>query len=76
MKKGVTSLNKTSRKHNSVVNGLSSSSGCYKYVGLGVDPKGGFGADTKGTLEPPKSTVPFGKGLARTLACVSVHVCV
>ena len=27
----------------------------------------GFGADPKGTLEPPKGTVPFGKGLARTL---------
>ena len=27
----------------------------------------GFGADSEGTLEPPKGTVPFGKGLARTL---------
>ena len=27
----------------------------------------GFGADPKGTLKPPKGTVPFGKGLARTL---------
>ena len=27
----------------------------------------GFGADPKGTLGAPKGTVPFGKGLARTL---------
>ena len=27
----------------------------------------GFEVDPKGTLEPPKGTVPFGKGLARTL---------
>ena len=26
-----------------------------------------FGADPKGTLGAPKGTVPFGKGLARTL---------
>jgi len=40
-----------------------------------------FEAHPKGTLEPSKGTVPFGKGLARTLACVRacmracVHVC-
>ena len=32
----------------------------------------GFGADPKGTLEPPKGTVPFGKGLARTLVCTVI----
>ena len=30
----------------------------------------GFWADPKGTLGAPKGTVPFGKGLARTLDCM------
>ena len=37
-------------------------------AGLGVDPKGIFETDSKGTLEFKKGTVPFGiGGLVRTL---------
>ena len=37
-------------------------------------PKGTLGAP-KGTLGAPKGTVPFGKGLARTLALISLLEC-
>ena len=35
-----------------------------------MEPITGFGADPKGTFGAPKDTVPFGKGLARTLVTV------
>ena len=44
-----------------------------------MEPKGTlfpYMADPKGTLEPTKGTVPFRKGLARTLMCGSVLISV
>ena len=34
----------------------------------------GIGADPKGTLEAPKGTVPFGKGLTRTLVAATAQL--
>ena len=34
-----------------------------------------FEADVEATLEPPKGTVPFGKGLVSTLMCTMLQAC-
>ena len=53
----------------------SSSNGCWKCWSGTKRHIVDFEADIEGTLESAKDTVPFGKGLARTLMCTVLQAC-